>query len=119
MASEQFYHSLFHAAFVGAGIEVLSETAGSKGQADMAVLLDDGIRVVIELKYRSTSETEGSDENELADKVITAALDEAEKALREKEYAGPFRLSARKIFCLALAVLGRDRVAARFVNCDV
>ncbi|MDR1081558.1 MAG: ATP-binding protein, partial [Deltaproteobacteria bacterium] len=117
--SEQFYHSLFHAAFVGAGIDVMSETAGSKGLADMAVFLDDGIRVVIELKYRSTSETEGSDRNELADKVIAAALDEAEKAIREKDYAGPFRLSSRKIFCLALAVLGRDRVAARFVDCIV
>ncbi|MDR1080107.1 MAG: ATP-binding protein [Deltaproteobacteria bacterium] len=119
LASEQHYHSLFHAAFAAAGIEVMSETAGSKGQADMAMFLDSKIRVVLELKYRKGSDTGGGNENEHAAKSLVATLDEAEKSIRDKDYAGPFRMAAKEIICMALAVYHRDQVAVRFVDSHV
>ncbi|MDR1035567.1 MAG: ATP-binding protein [Deltaproteobacteria bacterium] len=120
-AAEKYYHSLFHAAFVGAGIEVLSETDSSKGQADMSLFLEDKIRVVIELKYRwgNCSAAEGSAseaESQRSERDLSSALDDAETAIRTKDYPGPFRANAKKIICLALAVRGRDEVAARFMD---
>jgi hypothetical protein len=118
---EKYYHSLFHAAFVGAGIEVLSETGGSWGQADMALFLDGKIRVVIEVKYRKgtgsvVKEELNPAELKRSDREIVSALDDAENAIRTKDYQGPFRVNSRKIICLALAVRGRDEVAARFLD---
>jgi hypothetical protein len=116
MKAEKYYHSLFHAAFVGAGIEVLSETGSSKGQADMSLFLDGKIRVVIELKYRQANGSNVDGESDRAVRVLSSALDDAENAMKTKDYPGPFRANAKKIICLALAVRGRDEVAARFLD---
>jgi hypothetical protein len=116
MPAEKNYHSLFHAAFVGAGIEVLSETGSSIGQADMSLFLEDKIRVVIELKYRRAKGSTAEGESKRSDRVLSSALDDAENAIKTKDYPGPFRANAKKIICLALAVRGRDEVAARFLD---
>ncbi|MDR1042133.1 MAG: ATP-binding protein [Deltaproteobacteria bacterium] len=113
---EAYYHSLFQAAFIAAGIEVLGEPAGSRGQADMAVFLDGRIRVVIELKYRKADDLNDKSDGVRAEKELSAALDEAEKAIRDKRYDWIFRFSANEIIPMALAVCGRDRVTARFIE---
>ncbi|MDR1035262.1 MAG: ATP-binding protein [Deltaproteobacteria bacterium] len=115
-AEKKFYHSLFHAAFVGAGIEVLSETGSSDGQADMSLFLENRIRVVIELKYRRAKGSADEGESERSDRALSSALDDAENAIITKDYPGPFRANAKKIICLALAVRGRNEVAARFLD---
>jgi hypothetical protein len=115
-AEEKYYHSLFHAAFVGAGIEVLSETGSSDGQADMSLLLEDRIRVVIELKYRRAKDSADKGKSERSYMALSSALDDAENAIIAKDYPGPFRANSRKIICLALAVRGRNEVAARFLD---
>ncbi|MDR1038401.1 MAG: ATP-binding protein [Deltaproteobacteria bacterium] len=115
-AEEKYYHSLFHAAFVGAGIEVLSETGSSDGQADMSLFLENKIRVVIELKYRRSKDSEVEGESERSRRALSSALDDAENAIITKDCPGPFRANAKKIICLALAVRGRNEVAARFLD---
>ncbi|MDR1039828.1 MAG: hypothetical protein LBR80_06585 [Deltaproteobacteria bacterium] len=78
---EGYYHSLLQAAFAAAGVEVLGEPAGSRGQADMAVFLDGRIRVVIELKYRQADGT--ISDGDRPARALSAALDEAEAAIRD------------------------------------
>ncbi|MDR1040121.1 MAG: PD-(D/E)XK nuclease domain-containing protein, partial [Deltaproteobacteria bacterium] len=120
-SDESFYHSMFQASFVAAGLEARSEEGGSRGDADMAIFLDGRVRVVIEVKYVKTEEKggEGGDgDKERAARELASALDRAENAIREKHYAGSFRLSASERICLALAVRGRDEVAARFLAPD-
>ncbi|MDR1041599.1 MAG: AAA family ATPase [Deltaproteobacteria bacterium] len=116
---ESRYHAILQGAFAAAGIEVLGETAGSIGQADMALFLNDKIRVVIELKYRHEDTDADEKDPGRATKDLSSALDEAETAIREKEYDGPFRLFAKEVICLALAVRGRNKVAARFIDPDM
>ncbi|MDR1039191.1 MAG: PD-(D/E)XK nuclease domain-containing protein, partial [Deltaproteobacteria bacterium] len=120
-SDESFYHSMFQASFVAAGLEARSDEGGSRGDADMAIFLDGRVRVVIEVKYVKAEEKggEGGDgDKDRAARELAAALDRAENAIREKHYAGSFRLSASEIICLALAVRGRDEVAARFLAPD-
>jgi hypothetical protein len=117
-ADKKYYHSLFHAAFVGAGIEVLSETGSSDGQADISLFLENKIRVVIELKYRRAEDSADEGESKRSDRALSSALDDAENAIITKDYTGPFRANAKKIICLALAVRGRHDVAARFLDSE-
>ncbi|MDR1036142.1 MAG: AAA family ATPase [Deltaproteobacteria bacterium] len=115
-AEEKFYHSLFHAAFVGAGIEILSDTGSSDGLADISLFLENKIRVVIELKYRRAKDSADEEESERSGRALSSALDDAENALFTKDYPGPFRANAKKIICLALAVRGRTEVTARLLD---
>jgi hypothetical protein len=115
-AEENYYLDLFHAAFVGAGIEVLSETGSSDGQAVMSLFPEDRIRVVTELKYRRAKDSADDGESERSVRSLSSALDDAEKAIIIKDYPGPFRANAKKIICLAIGVRGRTEVAARFLD---
>jgi hypothetical protein len=117
-ADEKYYHSLFHAAFVGAGIEVLSETGSSDGQADISLFLENKIRMVIELKYRRAEYSADEGESKRSGRALSSALDDAENAIITKDYPGPFRTNAKKIISLALAVRGRHEVAARFLDSE-
>jgi hypothetical protein len=115
--AENYYHSVIKASFVSAGIEVLGEPAGSRVQADMAMFLPNRIRVVVELKCcRGSVKDDNEGTADRAAVELASTLNEAEKAINSKGYAGPFRTSAREILCLALAVRGRDEVAARFIK---
>ncbi|MDR1080932.1 MAG: hypothetical protein LBQ79_08205 [Deltaproteobacteria bacterium] len=82
----------------------------------MALFGDGKIRVIIELKYHRGSETDGDGQNDRASKYISSALEETEKAIMDKNYAGTFMSDFCEIICIALAVYGRDRVAVRFVE---
>jgi hypothetical protein len=118
-SDESFYHSIFQASFVAAGVEARSEEGGSRGDADMAIFLDGRVRVVIEVKYVKAEEKGGEGgegDKDRAARELASALDRAENAIREKHCAGSFMLAASEIICLALAVRGRDEVAARFLT---
>jgi hypothetical protein len=115
---ESFYHSMFQTAFIAAGLEAISEREGSRGNSDIAIILDGRVRVVTELKYVQTDEKAAKSGTDRAKKELAVALDKAENAIKEKNYAGPFKLTASEIICLALAVRGRDEVAVRFLTPD-
>ncbi|MDR1041507.1 MAG: hypothetical protein LBR80_15380, partial [Deltaproteobacteria bacterium] len=103
---------------IAAGLEARSEEGGAIGDADMAIFLDGRVRVVIELKYVKADVKGDDGDRDRAAGELASALDRAENAIRDKDYAGSFRLSASEIICLALAVRGRKEVAARFMNPD-
>ncbi|MDR1166236.1 MAG: ATP-binding protein [Deltaproteobacteria bacterium] len=115
-STEKHFHSMLHMAFLAVGLEVLSEISAGDGRSDIVVILENKIRVVIELKYRRAyGKREISDVNRAA-KELAAALDDAEKQIKEKDYAAPHRAANREVILLALAIRGKDQVAARFVT---
>ncbi|MDR1040418.1 MAG: AAA family ATPase [Deltaproteobacteria bacterium] len=116
---ESYYHSVLQAAFIAAGIPVMSEVPGAHGRSDMAATLKGGVRMAIELKYRHAGT--GEDENnpavkDLAAKDLADALDDAELQLRQGKYGEALMAIGSDIICLALAVRGRAQVSARFVE---
>ncbi|MDR1039798.1 MAG: ATP-binding protein [Deltaproteobacteria bacterium] len=116
-SSEKFFHAVLQAAFLAAGIEVLSEVRAGLGRSDMVVFLKDGSRVVIELKYRKAEETDdGGDDTGFSEKDFVAALDAAEKQIRDRDYSGAHRLAVKEVICLALTVRGKYEVAARYLD---
>ncbi|MDR1035669.1 MAG: hypothetical protein LBT40_03570 [Deltaproteobacteria bacterium] len=82
----------------------------------MSLFLEDKIRVVTELKYRRAKGAEAGGESKRSDRDLDSALDDAVNAIMTRDYPGPFRANASQIICLALAVRGRDEVAARFLD---
>jgi hypothetical protein len=112
MPEEQYYHSLFHVALSAACLNVTSESAGATGRCDMVLRLPGDAIVVVEIKYykRPEAETDADKEKSL-DEGVKAAL----KAIVEKDYAGPFWLTAKKLSGLGLAVYGRTEVRAEFM----
>ncbi|MDR1040170.1 MAG: ATP-binding protein [Deltaproteobacteria bacterium] len=116
-SSEKFFHAILHTAFLAAGIEVLSEIRSGLGRSDMVLFLEDGVRVVIELKYRRGEETDSmEDDTDLSVKDFIATLDSAEKQIRERDYSGAHRLNAMEVICLALTIRGKYDVAARYLD---
>ncbi|MDR1041140.1 MAG: ATP-binding protein [Deltaproteobacteria bacterium] len=115
-SSESRYHSILHAAFLFAGLEVLSEVTGSDGRSDMTVFLKDMIRVVIELKYIKTDKTRDKSDEGRGELELASALDDAENQIRANDYAGPHRTAGCKVICLALAIRSRNEVEARFFD---
>jgi hypothetical protein len=127
--SEKFYHGILHGSLLSAGFDILSEVSGAGGRADIVLSLHNGVRVVIELKYRypdkyayKAYEDKETDleqaKSKAKEKELTAALDSAEAQLRSKDYAGPHRAARHKVICLAIAILGRSDIAARFVDLE-
>ncbi|MDR1038734.1 MAG: ATP-binding protein [Deltaproteobacteria bacterium] len=116
--SKSRYHSIIHAAFLVAGLEVLSEATGSDGRSYMTVFLKDMIRVVIELKYLKSDKTKAKGNEGGEAQEFAAALDDAEKQIKVNDYARPHRAAGCKVICLALAICGRNRVAARLFELE-
>jgi hypothetical protein len=115
-SSESRYHSILHAAFLVAGLEVLSEVTGSDGRTDMTVFLKDMVRVVIELKYLKADDTKEKGDGGSETLEFASALDDAENQIRVNDYAGSHRAAGCKVICMALAIRGRNEVAARFFD---
>jgi hypothetical protein len=113
IAEERYYHSLFHAALAASGLDVASEAAGAQGQADMAIRLPGGAVAIIEVKY---AQREKSDDKEGKKMKLAEGLDEALKAIVEKDYARPFWMAAKKLIGLGLTVYGRNDVKAGFLE---
>ncbi|MDR1040601.1 MAG: AAA family ATPase [Deltaproteobacteria bacterium] len=114
LPSERYNHSVLHASFLAAGIEVLSEVSGGHGRSDIVVFLDGRVRVVIELKYRQArGKADGADN---AGNDLSSALDDAEKSMREGDYLAAHRMTATEMIPVALAIRDRDEVAARFLD---
>jgi hypothetical protein len=129
--SEQLYHAVLHGSLLAAGFEILSQGSGAHGRSDIVLSLNHKVRVVIELKYCKTDMNSGEDdgnkttmsskereraEKERSERELSASLTEGEKAIRVKDYAGPFRAARCVVICLAVAIRGRDEVAARFIE---
>jgi hypothetical protein len=110
---EAWYHSMIQIVFNAAKLEALGEAAGATGQADIALILAGGRRAVVEMKYRKA--VKGATKAQI-EKTLSRALSEALRAITEKDYAGPFRLSAGEVIGLGLAVYGRSKVKAGFVK---
>ncbi|MDR1164271.1 MAG: ATP-binding protein [Deltaproteobacteria bacterium] len=119
LASEQYYHAILHGSFLAAGFEVYSQGSGAHGRPDITLFFNGNIRVVIELKYcypdKLTYDAINNDED-LASKELLTALDKGEKQIIEKDYAGPYRANRCQVIGLAIALRGRDEVAARFID---
>ncbi|MDR1038647.1 MAG: PD-(D/E)XK nuclease domain-containing protein [Deltaproteobacteria bacterium] len=114
-ASEQHYHAVLHSSLLAAGLEVHSQESGARGRSDIAVFLNDKIRIVIELKYcKSNKKIVTAADEERSNKELTVALNKAQKTIRDKDYAGPFRAARCVVICMAFAIRGRDEVAVRF-----
>jgi hypothetical protein len=111
MEEEKYYHSLFHVALSAAGLNVTSESAGATGRCDMVLRLPGDAIVVVEIKYYKRPEAEADADRE---KRLGEGVKAALKAIVEKDYAGPFWLTAKKLSGLGLAVYGRTSVRAEF-----
>jgi hypothetical protein len=47
---------------------------------------------------------------------MSAALDRAEKQMRDKDYAGPYRAAGCTVTCVAVALRNHNQVAVRFFD---
>jgi hypothetical protein len=110
-----FYHGLFHIAFRVSGLNVLSETAGADGRADMTLFLPSERKIVVELKHRNSRK--GADDGDIAT-GLEEALKDARDAIRRKGYAEVFKGWTGTVSCLALAVYGRRHVRAEFLDTE-
>ncbi|MDR1037688.1 MAG: ATP-binding protein [Deltaproteobacteria bacterium] len=123
--TERYYHAIFHTCFLAAGFEVHSQGSSAHGRNDIALYLNNKVRVVIELKYCHAKEMTDDDgyvvksgveykKAELKAKEMSAALDKAVNQMRDKDYAGPYRAAGCSVSCLAVAIRNRNQVAVRF-----
>jgi hypothetical protein len=128
---ENYYHAAIHTAFIGMGLKAQSEVAGAEGQSDEALHLPGGKEVVvIEVKH-CKGEMEGrledaikaapgsgqaEDIKDAIERMLDRALDDAQNAIVEKEYEHPFDSWNVTVVRLCLAVYGRCRVKARFLE---
>jgi hypothetical protein len=113
ISEEKFYHFLVQISFALADLEVIGKLVGAKGQTDFTISLPKGKRVIVEIKYRSVN---SEDKSEDIDKYLDSALKEALKAIATKDYAGPFKLSAKSLDALAVAIYNRVNVKAAFAS---
>ncbi|MDR3093519.1 MAG: PD-(D/E)XK nuclease domain-containing protein, partial [Bacteroidales bacterium] len=91
-ASEARYHIIFQVWMTLLGFHIQSEKITSRGRID-AVLQQDGVAIVAELKYHAT-------------KKLDTLLDQAIAQIHEKRYYEPFL--DRKIILLGLAFNGKE-----------
>jgi hypothetical protein len=118
---ESHYRSVFQAVFVAAGLEARGEPCGFWSDADIPFYIDGKVRVVFEVKHvdvNAEGDKGGDDDEGRAARELVSALEHAENAIRDKNSVGSFSFSASETICLALAVRGRDEVAARFMTPD-
>jgi hypothetical protein len=91
-ANEARYHIIFHIWMTLLGFNVQSEKPTDRGRMD-AVLQQDGLAIVVELKYH-------------ASKRLKSLLKQAIAQIYEKRYYEPFL--DKKVILLGLAVSGRE-----------
>ncbi|GAP72982.1 hypothetical protein SAMD00024442_52_6 [Candidatus Symbiothrix dinenymphae] len=92
LASEAFYHNIFQMWMTMLGFNIQSERMTNRGRMD-AVLQQEGVAIVVELKFHATTETD-------------TLLNQAIAQIREKRYYEPFL--DRKIILLGIAFSGKD-----------
>jgi hypothetical protein len=95
------------------GLKALGETAGAVGRDDMCLFLPDGKALAIEVKHDRASPGHAPKK---AKSTQARALKRALKAIAEKDYGGPHRISASEVIGLGLAVYGRNEVLAGFLD---
>jgi hypothetical protein len=110
---EKYYHSLIHSALSGMGFEVISERLGAIGRSDMVLILPDGVRLIIELKYKRA--TDSVDESGLK-KELSKLIEQAKTSFKSKDYDGPWKLNAKKIIMMSLAIYDRKDVMVEFID---
>jgi hypothetical protein len=118
---ESYCRSIFQAVFVAAGLEAGGDPCGFWSDDDISFYLDGKVIVVFEVEHveANSKGDKGSNGNAgSAAKELASALDKAENAIRDKNPAVSFSLSTSDTVYLALAVRGRDEVAARFLILD-
>ncbi|GAP73401.1 hypothetical protein SAMD00024442_89_2 [Candidatus Symbiothrix dinenymphae] len=92
LANEAFYHIIFQLWMTMLGFNIQSEKMTNRGRID-AVLQQDGVAIVTELKYHATTELE-------------TLLNQAIAQIREKRYYEPFL--DRKVILLGIAFSGKE-----------
>ncbi|MDR1166385.1 MAG: PD-(D/E)XK nuclease domain-containing protein, partial [Deltaproteobacteria bacterium] len=109
-AEESFYHSALHAYCWGIlEIPPLSEPPGGEGTPDIIILFNDGLYVVIELKYQESCGLESHEKD--TDKLKSVLLNLARQALKAidaKKYANPYLSRAKKIIKIGLGACHRE-----------
>ncbi|GAP72657.1 hypothetical protein SAMD00024442_39_9 [Candidatus Symbiothrix dinenymphae] len=92
LANEAFYHNIFQMWMTMLGFNIQSERMTNRGRID-AVLQQDGVAIVVELKYHATTETD-------------ILLSQAIVQIREKRYYEPFL--DRKVILMGIAFSGKE-----------
>jgi hypothetical protein len=95
------------------GFEVISERLGAVGRSDMVLILPDGVRLIIELKYKKA--TDSVDESGL-NKELSKLIEKAKTSIKSRDYDGPWKLNAKKIIMMALAIYDRKDVMVEFID---
>jgi hypothetical protein len=125
---ESYYHSVLFGYLYDMPDTVITlpEQQGSIGTPDLVIIFDDGLHVVIELKYEKRMESvpEGKTilgakrQNKLepTEAEITAILNklakEALKAIKTKHYLRPYLARARQVMTIGLGIYERGQCLA-------
>jgi hypothetical protein len=110
---EAHYRALFKTAMYLAGHEIQSEVAVGDGRYDASFQTPNGTLFIFEIKHIPLKKPKGrkapytdSNEREMADKAI--------KQIEDKGYTKRYMIPGRDIYKVALVVVGRTDVFARF-----
>ena len=106
---EAYYHSIFYAVMSVLGFDMDAEVSTSKGRIDAVLELEEKV-YVMEFKYHDCSPDAAPEEKR---KLISKALDEGMKQIKDKGYADKFTGSGKEIRLAAFAFLGRDDIEMR------
>ncbi|MDR1164887.1 MAG: ATP-binding protein [Deltaproteobacteria bacterium] len=108
-SEESFYHSLLYSYCWGIlEFAPLSEQPGGNGTPDIILFFNDGLYVVIELKYQKPEisknvETDPEKLKKILENLATLGL----KSIEEKKYANAYLSRAKKIIKIGLGVYHR------------
>jgi hypothetical protein len=112
IAKEIYYHSVLYGYLRGlTGFSTTSEKAGADGTPDIFLAFDDGLKVIIEIKYKDLTSNEDRDSSTMKRLAILAL-----ETIRQKKYARPYLADAKKILRLGVGILGRGRALAILEN---
>jgi hypothetical protein len=115
-SEESFYHSVLFGYFYNMPDTILTlpEQPGAIGIPDLVVIFDDGLYVVVELKYQKEGDTELTEENFKT--TLTSLAEEGLKAIEKKHYLWPYLNRAKKIVKMGVGIYGRDQVLVLMEN---
>jgi hypothetical protein len=111
-SEESFYHSVLFGYFYDMpdAVITLPEQPGAVGIPDLVLIFDDGLYVVMELKYKKEAD---SDLTEEKIKITLASLaEEGLRAIENKHYLRPYLDRAKKIVKMGVGLYGRDQALA-------